>query len=327
MFFGLRFDFRNPPFAEVTTADRYAAALDMAQWADRLGAMVISVSEHHGSDDGYLPSPVTMLAAMSARTSTTRMMIAALIAPFHDPIRLAEDLAVLDNLSGGRVDLVLAAGYVPSEFDMFGVPAGERGARLVETIETLRSAFTGEPFDYRGRRVVVTPKPSSPTGPALLLGGSSEAAARRAARIGDGFLPTSPQCWDFYRQELATLGKSDPGECPVPDSVTVVALANDVERAWEQLGPYFLHETNAYGAWSVESGLESPYRTMADVDEVRSSGNYRIITPDEFVAEMRSSVLPFQMFHPMCGGIPPDLAWESLHLFENDILPRFSSNA
>src|SRR5580693_4719544 len=119
MLFGLRFDFRNPEFAGTTMADRYAAALEMAEWADRLGCANISISEHHGSPDGYLPSPIPMLAAMAARTKVVRLTIAALIAPFHDPIRLAEDLVVLDNLSNGRVNLIVAGGYVREEFEMF----------------------------------------------------------------------------------------------------------------------------------------------------------------------------------------------------------------
>lgn len=118
MRFGLRFDFRNPDFAGTTTADRYAAALDMVEWADRLGCSSVTVSEHHGSADGYLPSPVTMLAAMAARTHTVRFSVAALVAPFHDPLRLAEDLIVLDNLSRGRVDVIIAGGYVREEFEL-----------------------------------------------------------------------------------------------------------------------------------------------------------------------------------------------------------------
>src|SRR3974390_3157603 len=110
MYFGLRFDFRNPELARTTTANRYETALEMAEWADRLGCLSIAVSEHHGSPDGYLPSPIPMLAAMAARTTSVRFMIAALIAPFQDPLRLAEDLTVLDNLSKGRVDLVVAGG-------------------------------------------------------------------------------------------------------------------------------------------------------------------------------------------------------------------------
>ena len=100
MLFGLRFDFRNPAIADTSMADRYAAALDMAAWADGLGCVSIAVSEHHGSADGYLPSPVPMLAAMAARTTSVRFSIAALIAPFHDPLRLAEDLIVPTSSAG-----------------------------------------------------------------------------------------------------------------------------------------------------------------------------------------------------------------------------------
>ena len=125
MLFGLRYDFRNPAFARTSMADRYAAALDMAAWADSLGAVSIAISEHHGSADGYLPSPLPMIAAMAARTTNVRFMVAALIARFHDPLRLAEDMVVLDNLSRGRVDLVVAGGYVHEEFAMFDVPMGE----------------------------------------------------------------------------------------------------------------------------------------------------------------------------------------------------------
>ena len=156
MFFGLRFDLRNPEIAGTTMAERYSAALDMAQWADGLDCMSISVSEHHGSPDGYLPSPIPMVAAMAARTSRSRFMIAALLAPFYDPLRLAEDLAVLDNLSNGRVDVIVAAGYVPDEFAMFDVPMSARASRVTETVHTLRAAFTGEPFEYRGRTVRIT---------------------------------------------------------------------------------------------------------------------------------------------------------------------------
>src|SRR4051812_36321824 len=131
----------------------------MAEWADRLGCVNIAVSEHHGSADGYLPSPLPMLAAMAARTTNVHFMVAALIAPFYDPLRLAEDMVVLDHLSKGRIDLIVAAGYVHEEFAMYDVAMNERAQRVTEVVTTLKSAFTGEPFDFRGRTVQVTPPP------------------------------------------------------------------------------------------------------------------------------------------------------------------------
>jgi len=323
MLFGLRYDFRNPAFAGTSTADRYSAALEMAAWADSLGCTAISVSEHHGSHDGYLPSPIPMLAAMASRTKNVRFMVAALIAPFYEPLRLAEDMVVLDNLSRGRVDLVVAGGYVHEEFAMFDVPMNERGERVIEVVATLRAAFSGEPFEYRGRRVQVTPAPFRTLGPSVILGGSSKAAAERAARIGDGFLPSDPSVWQFYVDEMLRLGKPDPGPCPTGETITV-ALAEDTERGWEQMAPFFMHEMNAYGVWQAQDDLASPYRTVADLDELRASGNYRVITPEEMIEELKASPFHFVMFHPLCGGMPIDLAWSSLKLFETKVLPALS---
>jgi alkanesulfonate monooxygenase SsuD/methylene tetrahydromethanopterin reductase-like flavin-dependent oxidoreductase (luciferase family) len=321
--FGLRFDFRNPVFAGTTCAERYAAALDMAAWADRLGCVSIAVSEHHGSADGYLPSPLPMIAAMAARTTNVRFMVAALIAPFYDPLRLAEDMAVLDHLSRGRVDLIVAGGYVREEFAMYGVPMSDRARRVTDTVATLRAAFTGEPFEFRGRTVQVTPPPYRPSGPAIMLGGSSEPAARRAARIADGFIPSVPEVWEFYRDEVQRLGRPDPGPSPVGEN-RIIALADDVDKGWEEMAPYFLHETNAYGAWQAQDDIASPYRTVDDIDELKARGQYSVLTPDDLVVELKAATFPFVMFHPLCGGIPPELAWSSLRLFENEVLPAFA---
>src|SRR5690349_13417978 len=101
-----------------------------------------------------------------------------------------------------------------------------------------------------------------------------------------------------------------------------VVLAEDPEAAWPELGPYFLHETNAYGAWQAAAGIgAATYRPMADVDELRADGQYRILTPDDYAKEMDAAGdLAFAMLHPMVGGIPPEAAWRHLHLFEDAFL-------
>ena len=322
MLFGLRFDFRNPDIADTSMADRYVAAIDMAEWADRLGCISIAVSEHHGSPDGYLPSPIPMLAAMAARTANVRFMIAALIAPFHDPLRLAEDMIVLDILSKGRVDLIVAGGYVHEEFAMFDVPMNERGKRVTETVTVLKAAFSGKPFEHCGRTVHLTPAPFRPDGPSISLGGSSKPAAERAARIADGFIPSKPEVWTFYRDEVQRLGRPDPGPCPIGAN-QVVALAEDPEKGWERMSPFFLHETNAYGTWQAQDDIASPFRSVVDADELRTTGQYRVLTPERFVEEQKGSLFPFALLHPMCGGMPVELAWSSLRLFENEVLPAF----
>jgi alkanesulfonate monooxygenase SsuD/methylene tetrahydromethanopterin reductase-like flavin-dependent oxidoreductase (luciferase family) len=302
-------------------ADRYAALLDMSEWADGLGALFVGLSEHHGSDDGYLPSPLPMAAAIAARTHTAQINITAMIAPFHDPLRLAEDAAVVDLLSRGRLGLTIAGGYVRSEFAMFDVPMKERPKRTVELVETLKKAWTGAPFDYRGRQVQVTPAPFQPGGPMVALGGSSEAAARRAARIADGFLPSDPTFWAFYADECLKLGKPDPGPY-LGGGTDVVLLAEDADKGWDTYAPFFLHEVNAYGAWQADDDVQTTYKTVSGTDELRGTGQYRVLTPDAYAAELRAAgELAFVMLHPMVGGVPPALAWESLRLFEHEVLP------
>jgi alkanesulfonate monooxygenase SsuD/methylene tetrahydromethanopterin reductase-like flavin-dependent oxidoreductase (luciferase family) len=319
--FGLRFDLRNPGFSGVSGVSRYQSAVEMAAWADRLGAMTVVLSEHHGSADGYLPSPLTLAAGIAARTTSIRINVMSLIVPFYDPLRLAEDVVVVDLLSGGRLDVVLAGGYVHGEFEMFGVPRSERPARVRETVDALRAAWTGEPFEFRGRTVQVQPVPAQPGGPRITLGGSSEAAARRAARIADGFMPTDAAFWPHYRDECAVLGKPDPGPAPTA-SGRVTVLSKDGDRAWDELAPYFLHEMNAYGAWQAEEDLATPYRPVSGIDELRALGQYQVLSPEAYVEELRASGFAFAMLHPMVGGIPPDRAWESLRLFEQDVLPH-----
>ncbi|MDQ1430609.1 MAG: hypothetical protein QOF40_1211, partial [Actinomycetota bacterium] len=286
-----------------------------------LGALFVGLSEHHGSDDGYLPSPLPMAAAIAARTTSAQINITAMIAPFHDPLRLAEDAAVVDLLSNGRLGLTVAGGYVRSEFAMFDVPMKERPKRTVEVVETLKSAWTGKPFEYRGRTVQVTPEPFQPGGPKVALGGSSEGAARRAARIADGFLPSDPAFWSFYVDECAKLGKPDPGPY-LGGGTDVVLLAEDAEAGWDRFAPFFLHEVNAYGAWQADDDVQTTYKTVSGADELRETGQYRVLTPEAYAVELQAAGdYAFVMLHPMVGGVPPALAWESLHLFEHEVLP------
>jgi alkanesulfonate monooxygenase SsuD/methylene tetrahydromethanopterin reductase-like flavin-dependent oxidoreductase (luciferase family) len=318
----MRFDFRNPTFANSSMADRYAAALEMVAWAEANGCAGVGVAEHHGAQDGYLPSPVTMLAAMGARTTTLRFSVGALIAPFHDPLRIAEDFCVLDNLTRGRVDIIVAGGYVHEEFAMFDVPMKERPQRVVEVVKTLKAAFTGESFEFRGRIVKITPAPYRAGGPLVLMGGSTEAAARRAARIGDGFVPPVGHLWDFYRDEVMRLGRPDPGPCPIAET-QVTVVSHDPEAEWLKLAPCFEYEMNAYGAWAAVDRLDSPYHPVSGIDELRASGRYRVVSPDQLVADLKSMSVPQLALHPLCGGMPIEQAWRNLRLLEREVLPAF----
>src|SRR5207247_9507054 len=100
---GLRYDLRAPSFGSVTHAELYAACLDQCAWADRHGLDFVVLSEHHGVEDGYLPAPITLAAAIVGRTKSSRINIAAVLVPLHHPGRLADPAAVLHRGSGSRV--------------------------------------------------------------------------------------------------------------------------------------------------------------------------------------------------------------------------------
>ncbi len=320
---GIRFDLRVPPFAATTHAAQYAACLDQCAWADRLGLDAVALSEHHGVDDGYMPAPLTIAAAVAGRTTRIRINIAALLVPLHDPVRVAEQLAVLDLLSGSRVSLVAGLGYRHEEFEMAAVDRTQRGKLLDEYVQVMRKAWTGEPFEWRGRTVRVTPKPASP--PLVLIGGSTPMAARRAARLRCGFFPAigDQALVALYEQECARHGFT--GFAMVPAGPGFVHVSEDPERDWARIGPHALYDAETYDRWQTADQRSQVHVAAPTIDGVRASGVYRIVTPDECVAlaQEHGRVL----LHPLMGGMSPELGWEGLRLFEHKVLPRLRARA
>src|SRR5262245_65286836 len=147
---GIRYDLRVPPFGSASHAELYAACLEQCAWADALGFDTVVLSEHHGVDDGYLPAPLTLAAAIAGRTKRIRINIAAVLVPLHDPIRFAEQLAVLDLASEGRISFVAGLGYRQEEFEMADVDRTRRGKLLDEYVTVMRQAWTGEAVEWRG---------------------------------------------------------------------------------------------------------------------------------------------------------------------------------
>lgn len=318
----LRFDMRAPADGPAAIADLYQAAIEMAVWAEQHAALSVVVSEHHASPDGYLPSPIVLATAIAARTSTIPITVAALLVPLHDPVRLAEDMAVLDIVSRGRVAYVAGLGYRPAEYSMFGQSLRERGGRMDECLHVLQRAWSGEEFEYDGRVVHVTPTPITPGGPMLMYGGGTKAAARRAAKFGLSFFA---QTWaegleQEYHDECARLGTT-PGMCFVPasDTATSIFVAEDVDRAWESIGPFMLHDAQMYASWLGDTAAVSKSTAMT-VDDLRAeAGAYRVLTPEQAVDYVRAHGM--LALHPLCGGCPPELAWESLELVAKRVLP------
>jgi alkanesulfonate monooxygenase SsuD/methylene tetrahydromethanopterin reductase-like flavin-dependent oxidoreductase (luciferase family) len=312
--FILRFDFRLGPQSDTTMAELYSAALEMTEWGEANGAMMTLFSEHHTSPDGYLPSPLVLAGAAAARTSTLPINVGALLALMYDPIKLAEDMIVLDHLSQGRINYTVGLGYRPDEYAMFGVDTARRGALMDERLEVVRRALAGERFDWDGRTIEVTPAPFTPGGPVISYGGGTPAAARRAARLGMMFIPqhTDPALADAY-DVAAVVAGNPPGMCLSPGvgAPTSLFVADDPDAAWAELGPHLLHDARMYAEWMGDAASLSVSHATT-VDELRSEhGAYRIVTPGEARAlRDEHGVLSLQ---PLCGGIPPTVAWPYLH--------------
>jgi len=318
----MRFDMRAPATG-APTAELYRAALEMAHWTEDRGALLAIVCEHHGMSDGYLPSPLVLATAMAARTTTLPIMVAAVVLPLYHPIRLAEDMVVLDILSQGRVSYVAAIGYRPEEYDMHAVDFHRRGAIAEEHLGVLLQARSGDPFEYEHRTIQVTPPPFTPGGPRIAWGGGSVAAAQRAGRHGLDFLAQRGDAAleAAYRDEATAHGHR-PGMCMLPedDATTALFVADDVDRAWEELGPYLMHDVTMYAQLNEGAPHSASLSAATSAEELRTEdASHRIVTVDEAVAMVRSGQM--LQLHPLIGGLPPDLAWGYLRTVVERVMP------
>lgn len=326
--FTLRFDMRAPSTGAPTT-DLYRAALEMAAWAETRGAVTAVVCEHHALDDGYLPAPMAFTSALAARTTVLPIMVAAIQLPLHDPIRLAEEMIVVDIISGGRVSYVTALGYRPEEYELFGIDFARRGRIAEEKLGVLLQAKTGEPFEHDGERVRLTPAPVTPGGPRVSWGGGSPAAARRAGRHGiDFFAQAGDTGLESIYQDTARAHGHEPGWCFLPprDLPTAVFVADDLDRAWEELGPYLLHDARSYASFNEGNTQMASLSFSNNVDDLRAEDrSHRIVTVEQAV-ELARTGLPLNL-HPLIAGLPPEIAWRYLRTVAHEVMPRLADRA
>jgi alkanesulfonate monooxygenase SsuD/methylene tetrahydromethanopterin reductase-like flavin-dependent oxidoreductase (luciferase family) len=323
---GLRFNQVQPGLEPKEMAARYQATVDMAQYGEQHGFATVGFEEHHGADNGWSPSPLITAGLIFGRCPTIKVMLTALLVPLHDPLRIAEDIAVLDLASGGRFTFVAGIGYRPSEFAAHGKSWADRGRLMDEALETMLKAWTGEPFEYRGTTVRVTPKPLTEPHPPVIVGGNVKASARRAARLGLPLLPSSnlPELAEYYYAQCAERGTE--GLCFLSGGKTeMLHVAEDPDKAWAELGRYFFHEASTYSAWQPPGQTSSVHSHATTVEELREEGIYVVRTPEECVAHARQLGDGARMsLHPLVGGMPIDEGWSSLQLFAEQVLPALA---
>lgn len=332
--FGYLYDFRNPLEWRRPWADLYAQTLDFISFTESLGFAGAWVPEHHGSDDGYAPSPLVTLAAIAARTKTIKLGSAIALAPLYHPVRFAEDCAVLDILSGGRAEMAVAVGYRRREAAAYGIDFSSRGRRMDEFLEIVRRLWAGETFSYAGQHFAlknasIVPTPTRPI--PLYIGGFTDKALERTAKYGDGYFG-NPEVWELYRQKLRACGK-DPAAARMRIQGLFVLVARDPEKAMEEVAPHYHYVNNAYGRWLSEdrgsTGFDGTLLTPMTLEAFKASGILRILTPPQAV-EMLSEMLakaPVEHFMMMLPpGFPPERFAPYAELFAREVMPAFTGS-
>ena len=310
----LTFDMRSPSFG-AQPPELYAAVPDMAAYADEIGVDSISLMEHHGAEDNYLPQPFVLAACIAGRTQRCRIAINAVQLPLHDPVHVAEKIAVLDLVSQGRARITLGAGRLPQEFAAFGVSLKDRARLMNEGVEIILRALHGERFVINGRPVFVRPLPIQKPQDLILLGGGVEATAKRAARFDVGILPMRPEILDVYVEECRRLGR-EPRHMHNPRGLMNIHLSHDPEAAWRRLAPHIRHMAAAQTRYNANEP-NSPYHGIGEDDaELRRSRMFNVMTPEDLARRAPAEVAPgaSASFAPLMAGLPPALGWESLRL-------------
>lgn len=329
--FGYLYDFRNPAPWHRPPEALYAETLDAVAETETLGFEGAWVPEHHLAEDGYMPSPLVALAAIAARTKRMRIGSGIGLAPLYEPLRFAEDCAVLDALSGGRLAMGLAIGYRAREYAAHGLDFTRRGARFDEFLHLVRRLWDGQTVDHEGRFFTLKGARVSPLSSRgqipLYIGGFAPKAMERVAKYGDGYFGNA-EVWPLYKQKLEEQGK-DPADAKIWIQGLMTVVAHDKAAAIEELAPYYHHVNNSYGAWMAEDqavGVENAAIKPMDLDAFKASGIMQVLTPDEAIAyfarlQEKAPVEHFTLMKP--PGLPAERFLAYARVFAGEVLPAF----
>lgn len=332
--FGYQYDFRNPPAWRRPWADLYAETLDFIAWSESVGFEGAWVAEHHAADDGYVPTPNVVLGAIAARTKRLRLGSGVALAPLYHPVRFAEECAVLDVLSNGRLAMAIAIGYRRREAEAYGVDFSTRGRRTDEFLDIVLRLWAGETVSYEGKHftvknAVIVPPPARGHIP-LYFGGFSDKALERAAKYGDGYFGNL-EVVELYHEKMRASGK-DPARGRIRIGGLFTLVARDPDQAMHELAPYFHHANNAYGQWLNENRASTgfaddtaPFKPMT-LDAFKSSGILSILTPAQAIDMFKNMLAKAPVEH-FVMTIPPGLAPSKFmayaEVFANEVIPAF----
>ncbi|HEV2335801.1 MAG TPA: LLM class flavin-dependent oxidoreductase [Stellaceae bacterium] len=329
---------RTLPGSRQKLADLYRDHLEEAVLAEELGFDCVWASEHHFSPDAWNPSPFPFLAAVAARTERVRLGTYVLLLPLHNPLRVAEDVAVLDNISEGRVDLGVGVGSSPGEFRTFGVSIEGRLGRTFEALRILERCFTGEEFSHHGKYynfpdVHLTTVPVQRPGPPFLVAAMGEQSVQWTARRGYGMAAGAGRGHDRYLEALRQHGH-DPARLPIASVPLRLHVAETREAAWDAVEAglhqvlyfYRTHGNPQAGSRGAgELGDLPPVGQFRDVPGIGHGGQpFAVGTPDQ-VLEALSPYRDRQLTHLSLNlhqpGQDSRTVRRSMELFAREVMP------
>ncbi len=307
----LRFNFASPQGDPRTQGELIRAAIELATWGESRGIMTVSIDEHHATGHGWSSNPIMTAGMFMARTSTLIASVDCALGPLWNPVRLAEDIALVDNMSCGRLHTTVGLGYRAVEYDSLGIDFKRRGPLMDTLLERMLAVWSAIGSHSRPH-------------PPLYVGGGARVTARRAVRFR---LPLSladhlPDVADYYRELCAAAEMPPLVIMPGPVNRGMIYLHEDPDRAWRELGEHILWEAVTYGGWSADQRSLMHLPGVKTLDEVRASGRYRFLTPDQLIGEVRDAPdFGPMVLHPLVGGMPVDEAWKSVQLLADTVLP------
>jgi alkanesulfonate monooxygenase SsuD/methylene tetrahydromethanopterin reductase-like flavin-dependent oxidoreductase (luciferase family) len=316
---GVYFDLRNPAKWAQDPTRLYGFTLEMCEEAEHLGAHSVWVTEHHLFDDGYMTQPIGYLAAVAARTKRVRLGTGIVIAPLHHPVELAEQAAMVDIISGGRLDIGLGAGYRIPEFELFGADIKKRYTNTDGCARELQRIWS------EGQ---VTPLPVQKPVP-IWMGYQGPRGAHRAGKMGLGLLCAAGNLWEPYRAGLIE-GGHDPASARMAGGVQGW-VSHDPEGDWPVVAEHLAYQVDSYRKHMVE-GTDQPTPRAVDPERLRSKGagggplsGFVLGTPDQVAATIRADVgdAPVETvyFFASLGGMSEEMTAQHVRTICNDLRP------
>ena len=337
--FGVRHDFRQILPQTMPYADYYEECIREVKRAEELGATAAWVTDHHFWNDGYLPSSFGMLAALARETKTMTLGSSVILLPLYHPLRVAEDGAFVDLISGGRFILGVGLGYVKHEFEILEADRSKRGKLMDEGIAIIKQAWETGRVTFHGERwnfddVIVNPRPVQQPRPPMYMGGSSVPAMERVAREADGYWdPGGPTIVEQVQNRYAMLraalerrGRSGEG-FPFELGPSLV-VDEDSDRAWQIAAPAIAFQSNQYLQYGTDPDKPRP----PDVTPASlKQEDFLVGTPDMVLERLQRlyDAVPYTRVNiwGRLPGLTHEQATRSLELFAERVMPRLSAYA